>query len=69
MSFDLDLSDLLDDEPAPPPPPIGHNGGPSIRPRSDMRGTQRLISDIIKDCPAKLIISAMGSGKTAATLD
>ncbi|TIX43146.1 MAG: ATP-dependent helicase [Mesorhizobium sp.] len=67
MSFDLDLSDLLDDEPAPPP--IGHNGGPSIRPRSDMRGTQRLISDIIKDCPAKLIISAMGSGKTGATLD
>ncbi|TIU88878.1 MAG: DEAD/DEAH box helicase [Mesorhizobium sp.] len=66
MDFDFDLSDLLADE---PPPSIGHYGGPSIRPRSDMRATQRLISDIIKGSSAKLVISAMGSGKTGATLD
>lgn len=64
MSFDL--SDLLDE---PAVAGIGHNGGPPIRSRSDLRAGQRLISEIIRKNPAKLIISGMGSGKTGATLD
>ncbi|MER9524008.1 SNF2-related protein [Mesorhizobium sp. M0292] len=40
-----------------------------VRPRSDLRNAQRIISRIVKGDPAKLIISGMGSGKTGATLD
>ncbi|RWO06351.1 MAG: DEAD/DEAH box helicase [Mesorhizobium sp.] len=40
-----------------------------IRPRSDLRKAQRIISGIVKGDPAKLVISGMGSGKTGATLD
>ncbi|MER9680782.1 SNF2-related protein [Mesorhizobium sp. M0184] len=40
-----------------------------IRPRSDLRNAQRIISSIVKSDAAKLIISGMGSGKTGATLD
>lgn len=39
------------------------------RPRSEMRATQRMIAGIIRTNKAKLVISAMASGKTGATLD
>lgn len=41
----------------------------AVRPRSDLRNAQRIISRIVKGDPAKLVISGMGSGKTGATLD
>lgn len=39
-----------------------------LRPRSDLREQQHIIIDEIISAPAKLIVSAMGSGKTGATL-
>lgn len=66
MSFDLDE---LFAEAEAAPAPIGHNGGPRIRERDELRSGQRLISQIVKESRAKLVISGMGSGKTGATLD
>ena len=40
----------------------------TLRPRSALRGQQHIIEQQIRDHPAKLIVSAMGSGKTGATL-
>ncbi|RWP69505.1 SNF2-related protein [Mesorhizobium sp.] len=40
-----------------------------VRPRSDLRNAQRIMSGIVKSDATKLIISGMGSGKTGATLD
>jgi SNF2 family DNA or RNA helicase len=41
----------------------------SFRPRSAMREQQRFIAEVVKNEPFKMIVSDMGSGKTAATLD
>lgn len=40
-----------------------------VRPRSDLRPSQHVIAEIIRENPAKLIIASMGQGKTGATLD
>lgn len=40
----------------------------SLRSRSDLREQQHIIIDEMVSAPAKLIVSAMGSGKTGATL-
>ncbi|UVK46748.1 hypothetical protein BPNPMPFG_002456 [Mesorhizobium sp. AR07] len=62
MQDDNDLSDLL-----------GYRTHPTfewkVRPRSDLRNAQRIMSSIVRNSPTKLIISGMGSGKTGATLD
>lgn len=67
MTFDL--SSLLDSEPAPGNVHIVSDTPSGPRPRSAMRRTQRIISEIVRNSPAKLVISAMASGKTGATLD
>ncbi|MER9833372.1 SNF2-related protein [Mesorhizobium sp. M0145] len=41
----------------------------AVRPRSDLRNAQQIMSNIVKSDATKLIISGMGSGKTGATLD
>lgn len=40
-----------------------------FRPKDQLRGSQDLISTIIRENDAKLIVSGMGSGKTGAALD
>lgn len=48
--------------------PIGHNGGPPLRDRSELRSYQRIFLNKIKRIHHLILALPMGSGKTATTL-